>query len=286
MTDTSFTSSGTGTAVYLYGVARGLDPKVLEGVTGVGGAPVRPVHAGELTALVSTVDQGEFGEEALRANLEDLAFLEATARAHHQVVDLAAHAAPTAPVRIATLYRDDARIVEVLTRGRQQFTQVLDRVTGRSEWGVKAYAHPEAYNDPQDQPDQPGEPDQLEQVAGQATESAQGAGTAYLLRRQRQRRQRQDASRRIAQQAEAIHAELADHAVATRHHPAQDPRLSGREGTQILNTAYLLDDEQVEGFTAVARAIDQRLTGITVEVTGPWPPYSFIDTAETTRADA
>ncbi|WP_174567468.1 GvpL/GvpF family gas vesicle protein, partial [Actinomadura kijaniata] len=127
MTDTPLTPSGTGTgsAVYLYGVARGLDPKVLEGVTGVGGAPVRPVRAGELTALVSTVDQGEFGEEALRVNLEDLTFLEATARAHHQVVDLAAHAAPTAPVRIATLYRDDARIVEVLTRGRQQFTQVL-----------------------------------------------------------------------------------------------------------------------------------------------------------------
>jgi hypothetical protein len=76
-----------------------------------------------------------------------------------------------------------------------------------------------------------------------------------------------------------VHAELADHAVASRHHPPQDPRLSGRAGAQILNVAYLLDEEQVPGFLAVTRAAGERLAGIEVEVTGPWPPYSFIDTA-------
>ncbi|WP_284454873.1 GvpL/GvpF family gas vesicle protein [Actinomadura madurae] len=106
-----------------------------------------------------------------------------------------------------------------------------------------------------------------------------GVGTAYLRRRQQERRRRAEAGRRIAGQADAVHAELADHAVASRHHPPQDPRLSGRPGTQILNVAYLLDDEQVEGFLAVTRTAAERLEGIEVEVTGPWPPYSFIDTS-------
>ncbi|WP_083982146.1 GvpL/GvpF family gas vesicle protein [Actinomadura hibisca] len=265
-----------GEAVYLYGVARGLDPAALDQVTGVGGAPVRPITAGDLTALVSTVELAHYGEQALRANLEDLEFLEATARAHHDVVDRAAHAAATAPVRIATIYRDDQRVEEILTRQREQFTRVLDRVAGRSEWGVKVHAHPEAYEAAPD----PAAPDGGEQRAGG------GAGTAYLHRRQQQRRQHQNAARHIAEQAQAIHAELADHAVATRQHPPQDPRLSGHQGTQILNVAYLLDDEQADGFAAVAHTIGERLPGITVEVTGPWPPYSFIDTAETTPADA
>ena len=72
--------------------------------------------------------------------------------------------------------------------------------------------------------------------------------------------------------------------MASRHHPPQDPGLSGRRAGQVLNAAYLLDEEQAEGFLAVTRAAADRMTGVEVEVTGPWPPYSFIDTADATPA--
>lgn len=287
--------TGTTTGVYLYGVARGLNPAALGRARGVAGAPVRGVLAGGLTALVSTVALAEYGEAALRANLEDLAWLEATARAHHDVVDQAARAAPTAPVRIATIYRDDARVAEVLAAQGDRFTGILDLISGRSEWGVKAYAAPEVMRgDTPATADTAGGTDpggglapRAEPLTGPkpATPSGSsgspggGVGTAYLRRRQEERRRRANAGRRVSEQAGAVHAELADHAVASRHHPPQDPRLSGRPGAQILNAAYLLDEEQVEGFLAVTRAAGERLAGIEVEVTGPWPPYSFIDTA-------
>ncbi|WP_131736820.1 GvpL/GvpF family gas vesicle protein [Actinomadura roseirufa] len=282
----------TGTAVYLYGVARGLDPDALGGAEGVAGTTVRGVVAGGLTALVSTVRLEDYGEAALRANLEDLAWLEATARAHHEVVDRAAHAAPTAPVRIATLYRDDARVAEVLTEEGARFGAVFDRITGRSEWGVKAYARavpttaapttagPEPGHDPGGGLVSRAEP--LTGTHAPTPAGAAGVGTAYLRRRQDERRRRAEAERRVAERAAAVHAELADHAVAARHHPAQDPRLSGRPDPQILNVSYLLDDEQAPGFEAVVRALAERMTDVEVEVTGPWPPYSFIDTGETT----
>ncbi|WP_067803463.1 GvpL/GvpF family gas vesicle protein [Actinomadura formosensis] len=286
MTGTRFAGD---TAVYLYGVARGLDPATLHDAAGVAGAPVRGVVAGELTALVSTVALADYGEAALRANLEDLGWLEATARAHHDVVGRAAHAAPTAPVRIATIYRDDARVAEVLAAQGERFTRVLDLISGRSEWGVKAYADPEALRGDTggDTPDPGGglapsaEPPTGPQPGSPPGGPSAGVGTAYLRRRQQERRRRADAGRRVREQIDAVHAELAGHAVASRHHPPQDPRLSGRPGTQILNVAYLLDEEQVEGFLAVTRATEEQLVGIEVEVTGPWPPYSFIDTADT-----
>ncbi|RFS83840.1 gas vesicle protein GvpFL [Actinomadura spongiicola] len=278
-----------GTAVYLYGVTRGLDPAALRDAHGVAGAPVRGVVADGLTALVSTVRLADYGEAALRANLEDLAWLEATARAHHDVVDRAARAAPTAPVRIATIYRDDTRVVEVLTAQGARFGEVLDRVEGRAEWGVKAYTVPGSPRAAAT-PDRPAEPATVS-AAGPVSTSGPGsgggepgAGAAYLRRRQRERRRREDAGREAAARARDLHAELADHAVAYRHHPPQDPRLSGRPGVQILNAAYLLDEEQAEGFLAVARAAGERLPGIEVEVTGPWPPYSFIDTDDATPA--
>ncbi|MFF5259708.1 GvpL/GvpF family gas vesicle protein [Actinomadura viridis] len=275
--------TGEPTAVYLYGVARGLDPAALEGTTGVAGTAVRAVAAGDLTALVSTVRLDQYGEEALRANLEDLTFLEETARAHHHVVDRAARAAPTAPVRIATLYRDDERIGEILTQRREQFTEVLDSITGRTEWGVKAYAHPDAY---EEAPAATGTTATAGTGTGTGTSAGAGAGTAYLKRRQDQRRRREDATRRITAQAEAVHDELAGHAVAARRHPPQDPRLSGHQGTLILNTAYLVDDEASQAFLKVADDIAARLPGIEVEVTGPWPPYSFIETPDTGARNA
>ncbi|TDC41558.1 GvpL/GvpF family gas vesicle protein [Actinomadura sp. KC345] len=295
MTDTRFAGD---TAVYLYGVARDLDPAALGDAAGVAGAPVRGVVAGGLTALVSTVRLEEYGEAALRANLEDLAWLEATARAHHDVVDRAAHSAPTAPVRIATLYRDDARVAEVLAAQGERFGAVLDRITGRSEWGVKAYASPETMRgDPAAAPGgrDPSDPGgglapRAESLTGPSPAGSSGAGpsagvgTAYLRRRQDERRRRADAGRRVGEAADGVHAELTDHAVASRHHPPQDPGLSGRRDTQILNAAYLLDEDQAEGFLAVTRAAPARLDGIELEVTGPWPPYSFIDTADTTPA--
>jgi hypothetical protein len=85
----------------------------------------------------------------------------------------------------------------------------------------------------------------------------------------------------MTERAQAIQDELQGRAVAIRRHPPQDPALTGRSGTLILNMAYLLDDEQVEGFLELVRDLDRRAPGIDVEVTGPWPPYSFIDTEET-----
>jgi hypothetical protein len=268
----------SGTAVYLYGVARGLDLAALGETAGVAGTPVRGIAAGDLTALVSTVRMEEYGEEALRTNLENLAWLEATARAHHDVVDRAARAAPTAPVRIATVYRDDGRVSQILSQEGERFGALLDRITGRSEWGVKAYAYP----DESGGRDLGGNGATVSAAApATAAEAEPKVGTAYLRRRQEQRHRREDEARQVAEQVQAILTALQGRAVAVRQHPPQDPTLSGHSGTLILNMAYLLDDEQVNEFLELVDGIDRRTPGISVEVTGPWPPYSFIDVEET-----
>lgn len=248
--------------VYLYGVAQGLDPAVLDGLSGVSGAPVRVVAETPFTALVSTVDLEEYGEQGLRKNLESLPWLEATARAHHDVVDVVARSAPTAPVRIATVYRDDDRVREVLRERHEQLTEVLGRVVARTEWGVKAYG--DVKESPQD-------------GTGAGEAGSDRPGMAYLRRRRLQQRSREETSRLLAEQAQEIHAALGDHAVASRNHPPQDPRLSGHQGTMILNMAYLVDDARADAFAAEAERLGARLPGIRIEVTGPWPPYSFTE---------
>jgi hypothetical protein len=112
------------------------------GLRGVAGEPVRVVSADGLAAAVGTVGLGEFGQDALRRNLEDLDWLAAKARAHDAVVSGIARFGPVIPVRMATLYLDDRRVEQLLADRHAAFDAALHRVSGREELGVKAYADP------------------------------------------------------------------------------------------------------------------------------------------------
>jgi hypothetical protein len=254
---------------YLYAVTRDEDrpdAAVLGELTGVSGAPVRAVtHAG-LVAYVSTVPLSEFGDAPLRRSLEDLDWVGETARAHHRVVETVAHDAATAPVRLVTVYGGDEGIIDMLDRRVAELRAVLSEVSGRCEWGVKAYSSgpPRAADRPGDAPypEDPGS-------GGRAT----GPGTEYLRRRKAGLRHREQRQRASAEQAERIHATLAAVAVDSRRHRPQDPELSGRDDPMLLNGAYLVDRDRQSEFAAVLDEL--RCPGISIELTGPWAPYSF-----------
>jgi hypothetical protein len=43
----------------------------------------------------------------------------------------------------------------------------------------------------------------------------------------------------------------------------------------ILNGAYLVPDEETEGFRAVVSRLAELNPRLELELNGPWPPYSF-----------
>ncbi len=113
-------------------------------LAGVGGAPVRVTSCSGLSMLVSDVSAAQFGEAALRRNLENLDWLDQVARAHHDVIDTAARLFPLLPTRLATVYSSDDAVCAALAERRAVLRGALRRVSGRVEWGVKAYAVPES----------------------------------------------------------------------------------------------------------------------------------------------
>jgi hypothetical protein len=240
--------------VYVYAVTDADAPDPAAG-PGVDGAVVRRVESGALAAVVSSVDAVRFSEEALRRSLEDLPWLEATARAHHGVVAAAAQAGPVAPVRLATVYLDDDRVRALLDERAQGFAVALDRIRGRAEWGVKAFAVPSAVAvEPQPAP-------------------GSGPGAAYLARRRAERDGAARGREAAEAAAEVVHGELAALALANRRYPPQDPRLTGHREEMVLNAAYLVD---AGGAAALRQLVEERdAPALRLELTGPWAPYSF-----------
>jgi hypothetical protein len=213
----------------------------------------------DLAAVVSDVDLDEYGEEGLRRNLEQLDWLEETARTHDAVVHVLAAHGPTAPLRLATICLDDDGVRRRIDEWYAALQQVLDRIEGRVELSVKVFAPP------------------LDQVV--ATDSppdtAKVGGAEYLRRKKATVEARRALETASLQAGETVHGELAQVSVAGRLLPAQDPRLTGHAGTMLLNGAYLVERAEVSIFERRVKELADQLPEVTVDLRGPWPPYSF-----------
>jgi len=244
---------------YLYAVSRGIAAADLAEVTGLDDGPLDVVEKDGLAAVVSDVDLAVYGEQGLREHLEDLTWLERVARRHDDVVHAVAQHGPTAPLRLATICLDDDGVRSRLAEWHDGLRQALDRVEGRSEWSVKAYARPRAAT----------------AGDGAPASTSPGAGAAYLQRKRAQTDERRTAEEAGVTAATQIHAALGSTAVASRLLAAQDPRLTGHEGTMTLNGAYLVADQDADAFVAETQRQAAAHDEVRLEVHGPWPPYSF-----------
>lgn len=244
---------------YLYAVARRLPAGALADAHGLRGRPLQVVAEADLQAVASEVDLREFGEEGLRQHLEDLAWLEEVARTHDRVIRTVAHHAEVAPMRLATVFLHEDSVRDRLRGWAPALNAALDRVKGCSEWSVKGYVDTSGST-----PEEP-----------TATGGEQGSGTAYLLKRRSQLAAQERAQQEAARAGDSVHHALVEGVAASRRLPAQDRRLTGHEGTMVLNAAYLVGDAASDAWRArVDRAVQEH-PDVRVELDGPWPPYSF-----------
>jgi hypothetical protein len=255
-------------AHYVYGVVRAgaALPADLAGVEP--SAPVGQVEEGDLAALVSEVPLAEFDEDALRENLNDVAWLEEKARAHEDVLEAALARGAVVPLRLCTVFAGEEQVRAMLVREHGVLKDALERLEGRAEWGLKAYADRGAV-----------EREALQQIAGDDDEVAEmSAGTAYMNRRRAEARAREQVEEIADRWALAIHARLAAVASEALLNPLQKPEMSGHEGEMFLNGVYLVSDAEAPAFRAAVAALGEEFDrhGVELDLTGPWPAYNFV----------
>ncbi|MFJ2671709.1 GvpL/GvpF family gas vesicle protein [Streptomyces sp. NPDC087525] len=263
------------TATYVFAVCAHIDHHALATLPGLGeNSPVRPLSLGALTAVVQHVEAARFSEDAWRERLSDQGELERCARAHHHVVSAVAARGATVPLPLATLYRSDERARQGLRQDAERFHTVLRRIEGRVEWGVKVYAAPPPRPAAAQTPAPSLSSSPSSAGAGRGRPSS-GDGRAYLDRKrgiQKRREQQHDEALRAA---ETVDTAMRTVAAASRHlrTHVQEPLEPRR--TQVLNAAYLVDEKRYDDVARTVRAL-RRSTGMDIEMSGPWVPYSFV----------
>jgi hypothetical protein len=237
---------------YVYAIGRALDPTDLTGLSGVDGAEVHRIAHRDLAAVVSAAPPDEAG---LRSRLERLDELAVVAEAHHAVVAAVAARTVVVPFRLATIYRDEHRVREVLRQRYEEFGALLDRLAGSVEIGVKLYA--------------------ADRKPAPATPST--SGRSYLRQLSQRHRQRDEKWQHASAAVERVDTALGAYALDRSRHRPQAAQLSGVAGHNVLNAAYLVPARSVTEFTELAHRLAAEEPDLRIEVTGPWAPYSFTE---------
>jgi Gas vesicle synthesis protein GvpL/GvpF len=158
---------------------------------------------------------------------------------HERVVEHIAATRTVLPARFGSRLDDDEAVVEMLDAKHEQLTEALARTRGAVELALSARWQ------------QPSAPAAIAQT-----------GTGYMNDRLAARRR-----------AREVAAELKPLGKLSRSSRCVLPP----QPAEPMRCAYLVDDGRVGEFTELVQRLDERLAGVELVCTGPWPPYSFTE---------
>jgi len=256
--------------LYLYAIGR-CDGS-LSDVSGIDGIDpnymLEPLATDNLIALVSYVPLSEFGSEALKNNLQDISWLDKSARTHNTIVKQLHDVINIIPVRFGTVFYSKDGALQFLKNNESCLLELLDKIDGFTEMGVPLYFDRSAII--KHLTEQDPRLSKLE-YAGTGNKT----GTSYLLQKRIESQQAAEFYTVIDQYVESAIAELAPKAKEV--YRAQTAPVPNSNSLFYVNIAYLVATEELEPFKQAAARWQEMMCekGVTARVTGPWPPYSF-----------
>jgi hypothetical protein len=268
-------------AMYVYGFTQGgLAPEggVSAGLPSTGIDEPHPPffrRTGRVAAVLSWVSQSEFCGPAGEKNLQDLAWVAPRACRHEEVLERVMRLGAVLPARFGTLFSSTASLEGFMRQQETPIVRFLERVSGQEEWALKGFldqGRAEAESLADRRSEEPCRP-------------SLSPGAAYLLEEGLRLQAREALDDRLAEMCGKLLEELnllATEIVARRILAPQTPK-AGRE--MVLNWALLLPAAAADFRGRIERANGEKNRGgLALEVSGPWPPYSFCPVLQTEPA--
>jgi hypothetical protein len=231
-------------------------------VTGAPSGPpglglVRTLAAGPgMWLIVADAPRAAYDQQAIERGLRDMAWVSPRALGHEAVVEHFGSVGPLLPLKLFTIFASDERAQAHIRARRAALSRALDKVAGRHEWGVRLSGEGKA--------------------PAPARVSGARSGTQFLLAKKAQRDQAGRRAEQAGAEAEGLFTALSRHADGARRRPLVAPPSGGR---LWLDAAFLVARGRRRSFQAALRRESRRLEGLGFQVTltGPWPPYNFVE---------
>jgi hypothetical protein len=263
----------TDSLIYLYGVVPSDAPAPPSELRGLDGAPVRLLSgdggAVGLAALVSELPAASYAEAALDARLADLQWVGERGIAHERVLTWYADRGAVVPLSPFSLHQDAARVRERLAEDAERFRQLLARLAGRREWGIKLWRDDAVVTE---------HLAELSPRFGELARELESAtpGRRFLLTKKLDALRADELRSAGARVARETFEVLAARAEAAERLPLAAGAQGGAR-TLVLHAAFLVPEAQYAGFEDAVNDVARRYRalGFAIDFTGPWPAYHF-----------
>lgn len=255
------------TLTYVYCLVRAArrpairDPKA--GVTG--SRDLRALDAGNgLWMIASTVPASDYDESALARGLQKLDWVSERAMGHEAVVEQFMSSRAVLPMQLFRLYTSDERALAHISRQRRVIDRALARVEGQCEFGVRLTL---------------AERTVTPSASGRARRDGITSGADYLARKRDLLRAGRVALASARGEATRLYRTMSRE--ATRARRRTETEQASSRSRLVLDAVFLVPSRRTAAFRSALRKHARTLgaTGLVVSLTGPWPPYNFLDSA-------
>ena len=236
---------------YVYCIIQSESPLTF-GPLGIGHEPaeVHTVHFKNLAAVVSATPM--VVHDPTRENVLAHQRVNETVMLQHTVL----------PMSFGTVFKTTNDIVELLRSAYDAFTDVLQKMRDKVEFGLKVlWDRDQIIREIEDED---------EDIRRLKTEISSQKGSTYFARMQYGRMIDAALQARSEQYVDDIFRSLRDVAVASRSNKPIGDRM-------IMNAAFLVSRDREQAFDVRVKEIGQRHDKLTFKYTGPWPPYNFVN---------
>jgi hypothetical protein len=275
--------------VYVYCLVRSARAPALPPLSAAmpGAKDLRLLDAGGgLRIVVSSVRAAAYDEAALARGLQDLDWVGRRAIAHEHVVEHFLSSPAVLPMQLFSLFTSDERALAHVAGNGKRIDRIMAALERKHEWGLRLTFDERSARDGVERKHATASAGSgksratSSRSAGGAVKAKMAAGTAsgtsYLARK----RDLLDVTR--VQLAGAKTAADSVYAVMSRAAAGAVRRRSTEQAAPgsrlLLDAAFLVPTRRTAGFRAELRRRARALpAGVVVSLTGPWPPYNFID---------
>jgi len=257
-------SAAQGTYVYAVVAARRRPrlTRVPAGLPGTGKVHLLDA-APDLFVVVADAPLDRYGEAAINRGLADLDWVSRAAVAHEAVVEAFIGEMAVLPMKLFTIFMNDERVLAHVRADRQRIAALIARVADHQEWGIRVVLDRTRAAGAQRPNAKPGS-------------RAAASGIAYLAHKKAQRDSTAKLATNARQTVAALYDRLSSRARDARRRTASE--LPMESGPLLLDAAFLVPRARAAAFQTLtareAKSLERQGYGLTV--TGPWPPYTFV----------
>jgi hypothetical protein len=219
--------------------ARSRRPFILDGLTGVDGAPVLSYPSGEFAVIVS-----EYNHDG---PLDKKAILE-----HARVVSACFRTTTVLPFRFGTIFECDDALRQAVRSNRKTFGATVQRLRGKAEMHLKVVIKDGSLREV------------MTDIELPAT-----VGGEYLMKlreKAARERERQTKARALSVQVHRLFNPLEEEVTCKR--VATDGML--------IDIAHLIEHKSVTKYQNRYSTAAKQLKNCEILISGPWPPYHFL----------